>query len=92
MVFKKETTEHVINTATARLSGDIAGLANRRESALSSFRRTANELQSINEGLKVKQGHLRELAAFIEAQEGATEKMMSDNEAVRSRILEIIGE
>ena len=93
MGFRKViTTEEAIANATTHLAEDITALSARKDNALSTFRRTANELAAINDGLRIKQGNLQELAAFIQEQENATSKMMADNDAVRSRILEIIGE
>ena len=92
MGFRKVTTEEAIAVATTHLADDITALSARKDNALSTFRRTANELAAINDGLRIKQGNLQELAAFIQEQENAASKMMADNDAVRSRILEIIGE
>ncbi len=86
------STDVAIQKATTSLAGDIKDLSAQRDDALSTFRATAVRLSTINEGLAVKKGNLNELAAFIQEQSMAADKMISDNEAVRSRILEIIGE
>ena len=83
-----EDTTMAIN----RLADDIIALNGRKESAISSFRRTANELGSINEQLNSRNQFYDSLVEIVADQKRQTEKMMSDNEHVRNKILEIIGE
>lgn len=83
-----EDTTMAIN----RLANDIITLNGRKESAISSFRRTANELGSINEQLSSRNQFYDSLVEIVADQKRQTEKMMSDNEHVRNKILEIIGE
>ena len=83
-----EDTTMAIN----RLADDINILNGRKESAISSFRRTANELGSINEQLSSRNQFYDSLMATVIDQKHQTEKMMSDNEHVCNKILEIIGE
>lgn len=83
-----EDTTMAIN----RLADDIIVLNGRKESAISSFRRTANELGSINEQLNSRNQFYDSLVEIVANQKRQTEKMMSDNEHVRNKILEIIGE
>lgn len=78
--------------AINRLADDIIILNGRKESAISSFRRTANELGSINEQLNSRNQFYDSLVEIVADQKRQTEKMMSDNEHVRNKILEIIGE
>lgn len=89
---KNANMQSVIQTATTKITGDISALSEKRENALSTFRATANELGTINDSLRERQNNLLELANFIQTQTDATGKMIADNEAVRSRILEIIGD
>ena len=90
--YKKVTTEQAIQMATSHLANDITSLSSKKDSALSTFRRTATELNSINDALKTKLCNLDELSSFIQEQQNAANQMIHDNDAVRSRILEIIGE
>ena len=83
-----EDTTMAIN----RLADDIIILNSRKESAISSFRRTANELGSINEQLSSRNQFYDSLVEIVIDQKRQTEKMMSDNDNVRKKILEIIGE
>lgn len=70
----------------------MASLDARKNKAISVFRQTANELAAINEGLSKSLGTLGQLQAFIASQTESANKMIADNEAVRGRILDIIGE
>ena len=78
--------------ATEKLTGDIVALTTKRENALNTFRATANELYDVNTGLQQKVDSFEALSQFIAEKRAATEQMIEDNAAVRSRILEIIGE
>ena len=83
-----ETTTMAVN----RLADDILILNERKESAISSFRHTAKELGSINESLNTRRQFYESLMETIEDQKNQTMKMMADNDNVRNKILEIIGE
>lgn len=87
-----QTTEQIVQNATAKISSDISTLSARKNNALNVFRQTANELAAVNEGLSKSLDNLSGLQAFINEQSAATTKMMKDNDNVRARILEIIGE
>lgn len=89
---KKYTTEQTIQMATDNLTGDIVALTTKRENALNTFRATANELYDVNTSLQQKVASFEALSQFIAEKRAATEQMIEDNAAVRSRILEIIGE
>ncbi len=89
---RKQTTESIIKLATTKLSSDINGLSMQKDNALSAFRKTAVELDTINDGLRTKLGNLSELESFIQSQRTSADKMIADNEAIRQRILDIIGE
>ncbi len=87
-----QTTEQIVQNATTKISSDISTLSARKNNALNVFRQTANELAAVNEGLSKSLDNLSGLQAFINEQSAATTKMMEDNDSVRARILEIIGE
>ena len=82
----------MISQMTARLAGDIKNLSDRRENAVSTFRRTANDLDVINASLRQNIAEFDDLMKFISDQRGSAEQMVSDNERVKGKILEIIGE
>ena len=87
-----KTTSQIISAATTKLSGDITSLSARRTHALSVFRKTAEDLGTINADLTEKVNQMDALANFIAEEKSSATQMISDNEAVRTRILEIIGE
>ena len=87
-----KTTKVMISQMTARLAGDIKNLSDRRENAVSTFRRTANDLDVINASLRQNIAEFDDLMKFISDQRGSAEQMVSDNERVKGKILEIIGE
>ena len=87
-----KTTQEIVDDAVIRLSSDIMDLQDMKECALSSFRAVANTLGGINENLKDKVDKLESLITFATDKKGQTEKMISDNDAVRKKIIDIIGE
>lgn len=91
-VTKVRTTEEAINAATDRLASDITTLAGRRDVALSAFRQAAIDLDNINSRLRDKISKFNDLAAFIDSQRSTASQIIEDNDKVRKRILDIIGE
>ena len=89
---KKLTTEQVLVTTTAQFAKDITNLTERRQTALSVFRSTAESLEVINADLAKSITNFDELTHFIAEQRAAASQMVSDNDKVRNKILEIIGE
>ena len=89
---RKYTTEQLIKMSSDKIAGDIQYLSSRREQAVSSFRRAANDLAVINNSLIDKRAALQTLQEFIVAQDEDAAKMIADNESVRAKILDIIGE
>ena len=86
-----ETTEQIVANAINSLSGDIATLSSQKESALSSFRSTANQLANINETLSSKVATMEQVINIATEEKDKANQMISDNEATRKKILEIIG-
>ena len=64
----------------------------RKDSALSTFRATVQELHAINEDLDQAIATSDEAIAFYTQKREAAVKEKADNEAVANRIIEIIGE
>lgn len=87
-----QTTQEMIDAATDRLYSDITKLEVMKNDALSSFRAVANNLGGINENLKDKVDKLESLISFAKEKKGVAEKIINDNDAVRKKILDIIGE
>ena len=91
MKAKKVDTESIIQSATQKITSDIVSLTERKGSAINIFRKTADELQMVNEELSASLDRLSSLKDFIDTQATVAEQMMTENANVRSRILEIIG-
>lgn len=89
-IFKKahKSTEKITITAMEQLVNDINCLQSDREDALSSFRMTANNLADINIHLNQKIQFFDGIVEQITTQS----QMVADNDAVRNKILDIIGE
>lgn len=81
-----------IKTAVDKISGDIGRLSEQREDAVSAFRDTANRLEAINTEMNDKIRDLDALASFIAEKRDFASSVAADNERVRARILDIIGE
>ena len=98
-IFKKKvkvvvtppTTEEVITSAKNKILNDIGQLSSQTDSALSVFRNTASNLEKVNKGLNNSVADLNKLINFANEHKANAEKIISDNEAVRTKILEIIG-
>lgn len=89
---KVRTTDDAINAATDRLASDVKDLSIKRDMALSTFRQAATDLDNVNCGLRAKIAKFDELAQFIDSQRSTASLIIEDNDAVRKRILDIIGE
>lgn len=89
---KVRTTEEAINAATDRLASNITTLAGKRDVALSAFRQAATDLDNINSGLRDNINKFNDLTAFIDSQRSTALQIIEDNDKVRKRILDIIGE
>lgn len=89
---RKKSTDEYIRLAVDNISADNVKLSSDSDNALSIFRSTANRLATINEKLQENMNKLSELANFVNDQKSKTGSKMKDNEEVRKRILEIIGE
>ena len=89
---KIRTTDDAINAATDRLASDVRKLSDQRESALSIFRQAATDLDNVNCGLRDRISKFDELSQFIDSQRSTASQIIEDNDKVRKRILDIIGE
>jgi len=81
----------VMQHGAEQLTAKQMMLAGRRDLALSAFRNAANELAVVNEGLAETASIASNMRAFFDGQHTAAQKAISDNEAVRQKILDIIG-
>ena len=85
------TTNEVVKGALTALNKDVTLLDTRRQSALSVFRQTADSLFAINTQLNEKIATMDEIIKSIEVERENASKMVLDNDAVRSKIIDIIG-
>ena len=87
-----ETTEQLVSRAMDNISADIVDLQAKKDTALGAFRATASSLASVNEKLDAKIKTMDDLVNLVSSEKETAQKMMADNEAVRKKILDIIGE
>ena len=92
MAKKIQTMEEVFNLALTKLDTDLHTIEAEKNAALSIFRQTATNLQNINQRLGTTVDNIENLIDYAQRSKNDVTKMMSDNEAVRSKIIEIIGE
>lgn len=85
------TTEQMIANAKEKIVNDIDTLFAEKDSALSVFRSTATKLENVNKGLSSSVADLDKLMKFASENKANVEKIIADNEAVRGKILDIIG-
>ena len=78
--------------AVDRIEEDIEFLRADKEDALSSFRSTADRLDCINQQLCEKTSLCGTLIAQLSRTQDSITQQVSDNEKVRAKILDIIGE
>ena len=88
---KKVTTQQAIDMAAQKLAADITLLGTQKEDALAGFRGLVSNLETINSAASKKIESLAVLAGFIAEQTETAEQIISDNEKVRGKILEILG-
>lgn len=89
---RKFNVEQAVEMTVGKISDDILSLSNQRDNAVSTFRRTAENLAKVNERLNERITSLNSLAEFVQEQKDSAQRMVADNDAVKDRILEIIGE
>ena len=83
-----ETVQQGVRALTAKQQA----LTARKDSALSAFRSAANELAVVNTGLAETAEVATQMAAFFDSEKNNANQAIHDNEAIRQRILDIIGE
>lgn len=93
MLFKRKiSTDVALSTVTTRLAEDISALSQKKANAVSAFRAAANNLAQVNDALQTEIDHFDNLAAFIADKKAEAERMVADNNAVRGKIIDLIGE
>ena len=79
-------------SAVDRISQDICDLWEERNATLNCFRCAAESLRDINQELGVKSALCGTLIAQLQREQAGITQQVSDNEKVRGKILDIIGE
>lgn len=87
-----ETNEQLIDRTLRAITAKNTELTGRKDNAISVFRRTAEELQFVNQGLSETAKVAEEVITFFATHKENTEKAIADNAAIAQRILDIIGE
>ncbi len=88
---KQSLTDQAV-TAVDRITGEVMDLHDQREDVLGCFRCTAERLSELNAELSEKTALCGVLIAQLtQAQENISQQVQ-DNEKVRGKILDIIGE
>lgn len=86
------STEKRVNKFRAKMANEIGALTARQNFAVSAFRQAANELESVNAGLAEQRSLLNGFANDLLTQVANLNTQMDDNDRVRAKILDIIGE
>lgn len=86
------STEKRVNKFRAKMANEIGALTARQNFAVSAFRQAANELESVNAGLAEQRSLLNGFADDLLTQVANLNTQIDDNDRVRAKILDIIGE
>lgn len=86
------STEKRVNRFRAKMAHEVGVLTARRDFAVSAFRRAADELKTVNEGLPEQRSLLNGFADDLLTQVANLNTQIDDNDKVRAKILDIIGE
>lgn len=89
---RKITSEQAISIVTTKLAGDISNLSTQQTKAVNTFRETVDELEANNVALRTSVENFNNLMSFIQEKKTEAERMIANNESVRQKILDIIGE
>ena len=89
---KEPTLSEQAVTALDRIHTEIHDLREERGIALSNFRDTANWLAEINADLTHHHELCNQITLQVDLEKCCIEQQISDNEKVRAKILDIIGE
>ena len=90
MAKKTLTTKEFIEKTINSVQTDIYNYSKRGNTALSEFRRVADELGAVNDGLSSSLEQLASLENFIFEQKTQIKTAIDDNDAARDKILDII--
>ena len=92
IINKKMTTRQMTEAALAKREGDIGALKAKSRNALAMFQTMKDQLDKSTAGLEEIVIDLNDQIEALTAQKEAAEKLIADNNTIRQKIVDIIGE
>lgn len=88
----KKTAQQAFNTFNTRLDSDITKLTAQKNASLNVFRNTITKIDASNAELAAVIENLTAYKNYIEGQIANAQNLMNENNIVRAKIVEIVGE
>lgn len=88
----KKTAQQAFNTFNTRLDSDITKLTAQKNASLNVFRNTITKIDDSNAELAAVIENLTAYKNYIEGQIANAQNLMNENNTVRAKIVEIVGE
>lgn len=88
----KKTAQQAFNTFNTRLDSDITKLTAQKNASLNVFRNTITKIDASNAELAAVIENLTAYKNYIEGQIANAQNLMNENNTVRAKIVEIVGE
>lgn len=88
----KKTAQQAFNTFNTRLDSDITKLTAQKNASLNVFRNTITKIDASNAELSAVIENLTAYKNYIESQITNAQNLMNENNTVRAKIVEIVGE
>ena len=88
----KKTAQQAFNTFNTRLDSDITKLTAQKNASLNVFRNTITKIDASNAELSAVIENLAAYKNYIEGQITNAQNLMNENNTVRAKIVEIVGE
>lgn len=88
----KKTAQQAFNTFNTRLDSDITKLTAQKNASLNVFRNTITKIDDSNAELAAVIENLTAYKNYIEGQITNAQNLMNENNTVRAKIVEIVGE
>ena len=88
----KKTAQQAFNTFNTRLDTDITKLTAQKNASLNVFRNTITKIDASNAELSAVIENLTAYKNYIEGQITNAQNLMNENNTVRAKIVEIVGE
>ena len=88
----KKTAQQAFNTFNTRLDSDITKLTAQKNASLNVFRNTITKIDASNAELSAVIENLTAYKNYIDGQITNAQNLMNENNTVRAKIVEIVGE